>query len=515
MKQAARDWARQGLRPARIWHSLLQRYNLDETSAPSLSVVQRFVHHYVAKQLGGSDLMAAVRAKARSAGFTGQEEENEAFTFSWRTDREGKPVVGNGSDANPFVVGISTKKLLRQAHRDPSSFVLHLDATYKLTQAGYPVIVIGISDQARRFHLLAIFIVSQQQEEQYSEVLSLLSRVFASVTGNSLSIKWAMGDADSAQWNALQAVFGGEASSLRVLMCYFHVAKKVFEKTRALDSESGAMVLRHLHELHFARDERAYNDQLAEVQEEWGKWPQLSKFAAYFKKVWLNERTWRWQCYHTPSGFATTNNPCETYNAALKRDVTLRRKLKVGMLMDRLLILCRAESVRTLPILTAPAFDDRLVRRANALAQAGLLRECRPDRNSIAYLLGNTADEGTREVINVVALPAPRIYDVHDKRSREDLPVTAQLGVETARMEHLNMPVTGWEVDIVARTCPCRAFFKGGCCVHLLYALGVVGGVDTSGRETLVYRGPSKRKRARLGPGAGRPTHNGPALSME
>ncbi|OWZ12663.1 hypothetical protein PHMEG_00014142 [Phytophthora megakarya] len=32
-------------------------------------------------------------------------------------------------------------------------------------------------------------------------------------------------------------------------------------------------------------------------------------------------------------------------------------------------------------------------------------------------------------------------------------------------------------------------------CVHLLYALGTVGGVDAAGRDTLVYRGSNKRKR--------------------
>ncbi|KAE9045088.1 hypothetical protein PR003_g7108 [Phytophthora rubi] len=181
------------------------------------------------------------------------------------------------------------------------------------------------------------------------------------------------------------------------------------------------MVLRHVHELHFSRNEDEYDVQLAE-------------------------------CFHTPSGFATTNNPCETYNASLKRDVTLRRKLKVGALMDRLLILCQAESVRALPILTAPACDDRLVRRSNALAHAGLLRECRPCHNSVAFLLGNTADEEIRKITNVIALPAPKIYDVHEKRSREDLPVTARLGVESARMEHLDMPLTGWEVDLAARS---------------------------------------------------------------
>ncbi|GMF48030.1 unnamed protein product [Phytophthora fragariaefolia] len=132
--------------PTRIWHSFLHRFTLDDTSAPPLSVVQRFVHHYVAQQLGGSDLMATVRKG------------------------EGKPVVGNASDANPFLIGISTKKLLREADRDQSSFLLHLNATYKLTQIGYPVVVVGISDQAL-LSSTAIVIVSQQQEEQYTELL--------------------------------------------------------------------------------------------------------------------------------------------------------------------------------------------------------------------------------------------------------------------------------------------------------------------------------------------------------
>uniref|UniRef100_H3GH81 MULE transposase domain-containing protein n=1 Tax=Phytophthora ramorum TaxID=164328 RepID=H3GH81_PHYRM len=248
------------------------------------------------------------------------------------------PVVGNGSEAKPFVVGISTKKLLRQADRDPSSFVLHIDATYKLTQVGYPVVVVGVSDRARRFHLLAIFIVSQQKEPQFTEVLSLLAQIFLTVTGKPLRVRWAMGDADAAQWNALQDVCGGD-DTFRFLVFFFHVAKKIYEKTRVLDAGVASMVLRHLHELHFARSEAEFRQQLEEVQEEWLKLPELTSFVSYFNTVWLNEMMWRWQCYHTPSGFAATNNPVETYNASIKRDVTLRRKLKVGALLDRLLML--------------------------------------------------------------------------------------------------------------------------------------------------------------------------------
>ncbi|KAG2782921.1 hypothetical protein PC129_g12117 [Phytophthora cactorum] len=174
MKTVVMDWAAQGLKPKRIWNALVQRFDLNDTSTSTLVTVQRFVHHHVAERLGGSDLRDTVRRKVQETFFTGQEEETAAFTFTRRTNVNGNAVVGNGSNADPFVIGVSAKKLLRRADRDPASFILHVDATYKLTQIGYPVIVVGISDRARRFHLLAVFIVSQQQREQRTEDLRLL-----------------------------------------------------------------------------------------------------------------------------------------------------------------------------------------------------------------------------------------------------------------------------------------------------------------------------------------------------
>ncbi|KAF1785386.1 hypothetical protein GQ600_14324 [Phytophthora cactorum] len=88
------------------------------------------------------------------------------------------------------------------------------------------------------------------------------------------------------------------------------------------------------------------------------------------------------------------------------------------------------------------------------------------------------------------AIPATRIYDVVvDKRWREDLHVTAQLGVETAQMEHLDIQPLEWAVAVGALVCPCRVYCKYGCCVHILCALGTASSIDMSVRETLVYRG--------------------------
>eukprot|EP00644_Phytophthora_capsici_P006098 jgi/Phyca11/129929/e_gw1.89.121.1 len=145
MKVFATDLAAQGLKPSRIRNGMLGRFALDKETLPSLQVVQRF------------DIW--------EAGFTGEENDESPFTFSWRLTPDGKPWVGRGTDKDPFLVGISTKNLLRKANRDPDSFILHMDATFKLSQAWYPVFVVGISDSNRSFHLLAIFISSQRKEE--------------------------------------------------------------------------------------------------------------------------------------------------------------------------------------------------------------------------------------------------------------------------------------------------------------------------------------------------------------
>ncbi|OWZ12756.1 hypothetical protein PHMEG_00014031 [Phytophthora megakarya] len=386
----------------------MKRFNMGEDSMPALAVVQRFVHNHLS-------VLGAVRLKVRGAGYTGHESETSAFTFAWRCNQDGKPEVGNGTDKDPFVVGITTKNLLRHADRDPASFVLHIDATYKLSQVGYPVVMVGVSDkQGSSTYLLAVFIVSQEKKEQYTELLSLLSRVYQVVTGK----------------------------KLQVFNVFFHVAKKIYEKTRVLDTNVAAMVMSHLPKLHFTKSEEEYQQVLEHVDEEWAKMDPTSSISI----TWLNDRVWRWKCYHTPSGFATTNNPCETFNAAVKRDVTLRRKLKVGALIDQLQTLCTSERVRARVFANSANFSDRLCRWARAMIRQGLLYEKSYERTSIAFLLTDAPSELQNDYMRVISVPTTRIFDVLNRRSKEDLPASAQLNVETVGMEYFEMSTCGWEL---------------------------------------------------------------------
>ncbi|KAF1785385.1 hypothetical protein GQ600_14323 [Phytophthora cactorum] len=67
----------------------------------------------------------------------------------------------------------------------------------------------------------------------------------------------------------LEEGFGGVGTSFACfLMCFVHMAKKIYEKTRAFDPSVAAMVIMHVYQLHFSRNDTEYQKRLA-VPEEW------------------------------------------------------------------------------------------------------------------------------------------------------------------------------------------------------------------------------------------------------
>ncbi|KAG3075563.1 hypothetical protein PI124_g20496 [Phytophthora idaei] len=155
-KDFAKQMARAGMKPARIRTAMLLYFGSRLSELPALQKVKNVVCSYRRTKLGCSDTTTTIVAAVQRLAFNGGEDEHEPFTFGWDLDREGNIVVGNGSDEKPFLVGFSTKTLLHQASRDPKTFIFHVDATYKTNQVGYHVLVIGITDVARTFHLLAM-----------------------------------------------------------------------------------------------------------------------------------------------------------------------------------------------------------------------------------------------------------------------------------------------------------------------------------------------------------------------
>ncbi|RLN87387.1 hypothetical protein BBJ28_00021345 [Nothophytophthora sp. Chile5] len=152
------------VKPSRIRNAMVQKLGIDPDDLPPLKKVQSYANYYRKTKLLNHDWYDEIVDYINAQAFSGGENDTKPFTFTVDQDSRGLPVVGIGSDADPFVVGITTKRLLSRLARPPESFVFHLDATYKLNQVGYPVLVCGISDRCRTFHLVALFVMSQQQE---------------------------------------------------------------------------------------------------------------------------------------------------------------------------------------------------------------------------------------------------------------------------------------------------------------------------------------------------------------
>ncbi|ETP29837.1 hypothetical protein F442_21098 [Phytophthora nicotianae P10297] len=121
----------------------------------------------------------------------------------------------------------------QNAVRDPGTFVFRMEIAFKLNQVAYPVIICGVSDRCRSFHLLALFITSQRLESLYVKALSSLCKVFIAGTGQQLLAKYVMDNTEVEQPNAVNQGFGVD-SDYTYLMCLYRVMTKVHEKLKGI-----------------------------------------------------------------------------------------------------------------------------------------------------------------------------------------------------------------------------------------------------------------------------------------
>ncbi|KUF85234.1 hypothetical protein AM587_10001370 [Phytophthora nicotianae] len=164
---AQKDFTKQiGMEAARIHTAMLLHFGLRPSQLPALQKVQNVVCYYRRTKLGGNDTTAAIVEAVQRLAFNAGEEEHDPFTFGWDVDREGKLVVGNGSDEKSFLVGFSTKALLHQASRDPSTVIFHVDATYK---------------------------TNQQQECHYAKAFAAIRWIYSKVLGEQFRVAYEMG----------------------------------------------------------------------------------------------------------------------------------------------------------------------------------------------------------------------------------------------------------------------------------------------------------------------------------
>ncbi|POM60374.1 LOW QUALITY PROTEIN: hypothetical protein PHPALM_30779 [Phytophthora palmivora] len=246
-----------------------------------------------------------------------------AFVFSNREDGDEFPFVGNGEDEQPLILGITTLKLLRN--------ILVLQQKEPFLLSTWMQLLSS-----------AILAIHQRTERDYYQAIRSFVKQFQKHMKSQLRVDAVMSDAESGQMKALRNIAGFEKSTH--LMCFFHVLYNIRKHIRHLPDSLRVVVYRGILDMHYALSEGDLVSIWNCVESEWRSDTRLWSFTNYFYTQWLCSSFWRWQIYHSPGGFATANNPCEVFNASIKR-YTLRKAVDTRRLILKLLTIAEDSSM--------------------------------------------------------------------------------------------------------------------------------------------------------------------------
>ena len=143
-------------------------------------------------------------------------------------------------------------------------------------------------------------------------------------------------------------------------MCYFHVLHNVRKNKTLLPKSEYDNFIFDIKGLHYSRTAEIYNVKVKKFNE---KWKNHKDMLSYFKKSWLLGDFTKWQIFHNPPGYASTNSNIESFNASIKRDFTLRRRLSVAVIM-KFGEITTYYSLHSKTFFTTPAYNRKLQDKA-------------------------------------------------------------------------------------------------------------------------------------------------------
>ncbi|CAF0836095.1 unnamed protein product [Brachionus calyciflorus] len=97
------------------------------------------------------------------------------------------------------------------------------------------------------------------------------------------------------------------------------------------------MILTDIRTLHYSKNYIEYEVNKQNIFTKWFNYAQLRDFTGYFIKEWINGVFKNWVIFTSPSGYAGTNNPIESFNAQFKKQFT---KFSPRSLIDCVKLIC-------------------------------------------------------------------------------------------------------------------------------------------------------------------------------
>ncbi|XP_055307521.1 uncharacterized protein LOC129571717 [Sitodiplosis mosellana] len=333
-----------------------------------------------------------------------------------------------------------------------------IDATYKLNWNGFPLIILGTVDRAKKFHPLAYACTTSETADDYEFVFESIKTAVEVYFEAKFEPTTIIADGAHAIRNAFFKVF---PSADLGIMCFPHVIRNIRKRHFKVKSNK-QLILDDIRKIQKAPN-RSMFEMMCELFCE--KWKRLeSEFIEYFRKQWLGDlNNWfEGAAEYTPS----TNNGVESHNANIKRKVTLRRRLPLNQFlaaMKHLTETCSEQfSNGKRQIATEPIIKREMMLNAAYMCQSNF--KCFKARSrtagSLVYLVpSSTCEEADANEIHYKRL-VERKWTSFDEFIKHGF----------QKFYVVNISMSSWKNK---STCTCVSFFKENMCKHVL-AIGML-----------------------------------------
>lgn len=196
-------------------------------------------------------------------------DEDTPFVMNFETCSESEEMF--------FRFAVSTKRMLSNCI---GLAQICVDATYKLVWNGFPFLVVGTVDRAKKFHPLCFACTSNERKEDFvfmfESMKSSISNIFNDVFDPTVLIS----DAALSIRNAFEQVFDAKV----MIMCYAHVLRNI-TKRPLKDKRNKKQILADIRQMNLATSVESFQllSKLFLV-----KWKDVEPdFVMYFEEQWL------------------------------------------------------------------------------------------------------------------------------------------------------------------------------------------------------------------------------------
>lgn len=270
-------------------------------------------------------------------------EMNEFYTsHSALPDDEDDPFIVDFSCSPPrtpneqkfFRIFFSTKRLLKYALETD---IIHADGTYKILVQGFPILVVGISDKAKRFHLSGIAITSSESSDDYQFLFDSVKRGVELATNQHLKPKRLVADAAVPITNGFTRSFDG--NEFDRIYCFLHVMCNV-EKRKFNAVANKEAFKSDLRKLQLVTNKAWFEIGWKLLSTKWKE--AETEFIEYFEDTYIKQNsTWYEGCAeNTPK----TNNCLETFNRLMKDQQTRHLRKPLHQFLPQALQIVRERS---------------------------------------------------------------------------------------------------------------------------------------------------------------------------